>query len=100
MMHDPINIRFTVYTVSFFSSKCSLFHNSNLFGSCFIHILYTRCSKIKKKNNSGAERLKKPYAYKKAVSNYIYIYVANNSSADQDISRTLKKLIVKFYVYS
>jgi hypothetical protein len=24
----------------FFSSKCSLFHNSNVFGSCIIHILY------------------------------------------------------------
>ena len=30
----------------FFSSKCSLFHNANLFGSCIIHILYTGCSKI------------------------------------------------------
>jgi len=25
----------------FFSSKCSLFHNSNVFGSFVIHILYT-----------------------------------------------------------
>jgi len=25
----------------FLSSKCSLFHNSNVFGSCIIHILYT-----------------------------------------------------------
>jgi len=33
----------------FFSTKCSLFHNSNIFGSCFIHILYTGCAKIKKK---------------------------------------------------
>jgi len=40
----------------FFSSKCSLFHNSNIFGSCVIHILYTGCAKIKK-NNSGAKRL-------------------------------------------
>ena len=32
----------------FFPSKCSLFHNANLFGSCIIHILYTRCAKIKK----------------------------------------------------
>ena len=31
-----------------FSSKCSLFHNSNVFGSCIIHILYTGCAKIKK----------------------------------------------------
>ena len=37
-----------VYTLRFFSlsSKCSLFHNSNVFGSCFIHILYTECAKI------------------------------------------------------
>ena len=42
----------------FFSSKCSLFHNSNVFGSCIIHILYTGCAKIKK-NNSGAKRLNK-----------------------------------------
>jgi len=33
----------------FFSSKCSLFHNSNVFGSCIIHILYTGRAKIKKK---------------------------------------------------
>jgi len=39
-----------------FSSKCSLFHNSNVFGSCFIHVLYTVCAKIEK-NNSGAKRL-------------------------------------------
>jgi len=33
----------------FFSSKSSLFHNSNVFGSGYIHILYTECAKIKKK---------------------------------------------------
>ena len=32
----------------FFSLKCSLFHNSNLFGSCIIHILYIECAKIEK----------------------------------------------------
>jgi len=31
----------------FFSSKCSLFHNSNIFGSCIIHILYTVCAEKK-----------------------------------------------------
>ena len=31
----------------FFSSKCSFFHNSNVFGSCIIHILYTGVLKIK-----------------------------------------------------
>jgi len=35
-----------IYSPFFFSSKCSLFHNSKLFGSCFIHILYTECAKI------------------------------------------------------
>ena len=29
------------------SSKCSVFHNSNVFGSCIIHILYKECAKIK-----------------------------------------------------
>jgi len=33
-----------------------LFHNSNLFGSCIIHILYTGVLKLKK-NNSGAKSL-------------------------------------------
>jgi hypothetical protein len=32
----------------FFPSKCGLFHNPNLFGSCIIHIVYTGCPKIKK----------------------------------------------------
>ena len=53
-----MNILKMVYTLRFFSSKCSLFHNSNVFGSCFIHILYTGVLKIKK-NNSGAKRLHK-----------------------------------------
>jgi hypothetical protein len=30
----------------FFSSKCRLFHNATVFGSCIIHILYTGCAKI------------------------------------------------------
>jgi len=38
-----------VYCPFSFSSKCSLFHNSNVFDSCFINILYTECAKIKKK---------------------------------------------------
>ena len=37
-----------VYTLRFFSSKYSLFHNSNVFGSCIIHILYTGVLKLKK----------------------------------------------------
>ena len=47
-----------LYSPFFFSSKCSLFHDANLFGSCIIHILYTGCAKIKK-NNSRAKRLRK-----------------------------------------
>ena len=35
-------------TNSPFFLKCSLFHNSNVFGSCIIHVLYTECAKIKK----------------------------------------------------
>jgi hypothetical protein len=46
-----------LYSPFFFSSKCSLFHNANLFGSCIIHILYTECGEIKK-NNSGSKGLK------------------------------------------
>ena len=38
-----------LYSPFFFSSKCSLFHNANLFGSCIIHILYIGCAEIKKK---------------------------------------------------
>ena len=45
-----------VYSPFFSFTKCSLFHKSNIFGSCIIHILYTGCAKIKK-NNSGAKRL-------------------------------------------
>ena len=42
----------SMYSPFFLSSKCSLFHNSNEFGSCFIHILYTECAKIKKNNTN------------------------------------------------
>ena len=42
-----LNILNMVYTVRFFSSKCSLFHNSNVFGYSFIHILYTGVLKLK-----------------------------------------------------
>jgi len=50
------------YSPFFSSSKCSLFHNSNIFGSWIIHILYTECAKIKKKN-SGAKRLKLVFCF-------------------------------------
>jgi hypothetical protein len=32
-----------------FSSKCRLFHNATLFGSCIIHILNTGCANIRRK---------------------------------------------------
>ena len=35
-----------VYTLSFFPSKCRLFHNSTVFGSCIIHILYIYSTNI------------------------------------------------------
>jgi len=35
-----------IYSAFFPSSKCSLFHKSNVFGSCIIHILYTGFAKI------------------------------------------------------
>jgi len=45
-----LNILNMLYTLRFFfSSKCRLFHNANLFGSCIIHNLHTGCAKIKKK---------------------------------------------------
>jgi len=45
-----LNILNMVYTLLFLSSsKFSLFHNSNVFGSFIIHILYTECAKILKK---------------------------------------------------
>ena len=44
-----MNVLNMLYTLRFFSSKCSLFHNANLFGACIIHILYTESDKIKKK---------------------------------------------------
>ena len=43
------NFKHGIYSPFFFSSsKCSLFHNSKVFGSCIIHILYTGCARIKK----------------------------------------------------
>ena len=50
------HFKHALYSPFFFSSKCSFFHNANLFGSCIIHILYTGCAKVKK-NNSGAKGL-------------------------------------------
>ena len=46
-----------IYSPSFSSSKCNLFHDFNVFRSCIIHILYTDALKFKK--NSGAKMLTK-----------------------------------------
>ena len=53
-----LNILNMLCNLRFFSSKCSLFHNANLFGSCIIHILYRGCAEIKK--NSGSKGLTVP----------------------------------------
>ena len=52
-----------VYTLSFFSSKCSLFHNSNVFVSYIIHILYTGCAKIKKKIISAKRLIETSFSF-------------------------------------
>ena len=38
-----------LYNLHFFSSKCRLFHNANLFGFCITHILNTSVLKFEKK---------------------------------------------------
>jgi len=55
-----LNILNMAYTLRFFFSKCSLFHSSNVFGSCIIHILYTGVLKLKKlfrRQKVNAERM-------------------------------------------
>ena len=44
-----LKVKHGIYSPFFSYSKYSLFHNSNVFCSCIIHILYTECAKIKKK---------------------------------------------------
>ena len=46
------NILKMVYTLRFSSSKCTFFHNSNIFGSCIIQILYIYST------NTGTEYFK------------------------------------------
>jgi len=45
-----------VYILRFLLFKMRFVSCSNVFGSCIIHILFTGCAQIKKKN-SGAKRL-------------------------------------------
>ena len=51
-----------LYNLLYFSSKCVLFHNANLFGSCIIHILHTGVLKLK--NNSAPKGLNNPVLIK------------------------------------
>jgi hypothetical protein len=67
-----------IYYPIFSPSKCSLFHNSNVFGSCIIHILYTGCAKIK--TNSGVKSLavwSPPLTSKCCI---LYIYSTNTGT--------------------
>ena len=67
-----------LYSPIFFSSKCSLFHNANLFGICIIHILYTGCAEIKKKYISGAKGL--IWAWKSPCANYLLVVALKSPS--------------------
>ena len=71
-----------LYTLRFFfSSKCSLCHNANWFGSCIIHILFTGCAKIKKKNNSGAKVLRRHVVLSMKLTGYEFQH-CNNLGVD------------------
>ena len=72
-------------SVFFFSSKCSLFHNSNIFGSHIIHILCTGCAKIKK-NNSGAKRLSKNLNPISHVAFVFLLYSVQKPGTNQSLS--------------
>ena len=39
-----LKVKHGIYSLFFF--KYGLFHNSNVYGSCIIYILYTECAKI------------------------------------------------------
>ena len=51
------------------------FHNSNFFGSCIIHILYTECAEVEKKNNSGAKGLNLNFLDRFSKNTQISIFV-------------------------
>ena len=70
-----------LYTLLFFSSKCSLVHNANLFGSCIIHVLYTGCAEIKKKNISNAKGLiEQHYKFLLHTLQVLYMYTLCDST--------------------
>ena len=47
-----------IYSPFFSSSKCSLLHNSNVFGTLSFTVYIQDVLKLKKNNNSGAKMLK------------------------------------------
>ena len=71
-----------------FSSKCSLFHIANLFGSCIIHILYTGCAKIKK-NNSGSKglRSRKTKQNKEFFQNRYFVHTLTSIGQPRRLNR-------------
>jgi len=64
-----------VYTLRFSPSKCSLFHNSNVFGSYIIHILYTGRAKIKKNTEYFKHGIHSPFFLQNAVCFIILTYL-------------------------
>ena len=57
----------------FSSSKYSLFHNSNVFGSSIIRILYTGCAKIKNKFRRNGSYRGRTAPLTSKVAFYIFI---------------------------
>ena len=70
-----------LYTLRFFSSKCSLFHNANLFDSCIIHILYTGCAEIKKKKKIRRQRVN--------ITNFTMLDMPTRKGHKCDVTRKL-----------
>ena len=60
------------FTLRFFSSKCSLFHNSNVFCSCILPFYIQGVLKLKK-NNSGAKSLNNHTVMHLAIINPILV---------------------------
>jgi len=72
-----LNILNMVYS---FSSKRSLFHNSNVFGSCIIHFYIQGVLQLKKKN-SGAKRLNMVYTLRFFSSKCSFFHNSNVSGS-------------------
>jgi len=80
--------KYIIYSSFFFSSKCSLFHNSNVFGSCFVHILYIVCATIKK-------IILAPKVLKSFYSNYVFLLCRRME--DHKIFRSLNEYSKKWW---